>query len=179
MTSTQKCFVRANDLVRDAFRLAGKIYDSGYRPDALLVLWRGGTPVGIVIHEFLRYKGIETYHTVIKAESYAGIGRRKPPAIEDAERVLRTIAPESNVLIVDDIFDTGCTVARVREILSEKTQRVKIATLYYKPANNQTDLVPDYFQRTTDRWIVFPHEIVDLTPDEIRAKDNDLFHWLS
>jgi hypoxanthine phosphoribosyltransferase len=57
----EKEFIRADDLVRESFDLAKRIYDSGFIPDVLLVLWRGGTPVGIVIHEFLLYKGIETY----------------------------------------------------------------------------------------------------------------------
>jgi hypoxanthine phosphoribosyltransferase len=166
-----KHFVRPGDLVRDAFRLARKIFDSGYRPSVILVLWRGGTPVGVVVHEFLLYKGIDTYHTAVKAESYTGIGKRRTPRIEHFERVLDRIEPDSNVLIVDDIFDTGRTVRRVREMLRRKTRHVKIATLYYKPDSNTTDLVPDFFLRKTDRWIVFPHELLGLTPQEIRRKD--------
>jgi hypoxanthine phosphoribosyltransferase len=112
---TPKEFVRADDLVHDAFTLARRIYDSGYRPDTLVVLWRGGTPVGIVIHEFLLYKGVRTYHTAVKAESYTG-----------------------------------------------KVGREEVA------------LRPDYYLRRTDRWIVFPHELMGLTAEEIRRKDEFL-----
>jgi hypoxanthine phosphoribosyltransferase len=41
---TAKEYISANEFVRDAFTLARDIYESGYRPDVLLVLWRGGTP---------------------------------------------------------------------------------------------------------------------------------------
>ena len=174
MEASEKHFVRADDLVRDAFRLARSIYASGYRPDILLVLWRGGTPVGVVIHEFLLYKGVETYHTVIKAESYSGIGQRHAPTVEHLGELLDVIQPEAEVLIIDDIFDTGCTMAKVCEMLGDKTDNIKIATLYYKPTNNETGLVPDFFLRKTDRWIVFPHELMDLTPEEIRRKDEEL-----
>jgi len=75
------------------------------------------------------------------------------------------------VLVIDDIFDTGRTVRHIRDRLRPKTAEVRVATLYYRPGNNKTDMVPDFYLRETDRWIVFPHELLDLTPDEIRMKD--------
>ena len=162
--------MEANDLVRDSFSLAGQIHESGYRPDVILVLWRGGTPVGIVVHEFLLFKGIETYHTVVKAESYSGIGKRSEVRIENLDHVLDRLDAESRVLVVDDIFDTGWTIQEVKSVLSVKTQRVKVATLYQREGHNQTDIVPDFCYRETDRWIVFPHELMDLSPEEIRMK---------
>jgi hypothetical protein len=42
---------------------------------------------------------------------------------------------------------------------------------YYKPSRNTTTFAPDYYVRETDHWLVFPHELMDLTPDEIRTKD--------
>ena len=45
---------------------------------------------------------------------------------------------------------------------------IKIATVFYKPSKNQTQLVPDYYIRSTEEWLVFPHEIDGLTEDEIR-----------
>lgn len=167
----EKEFIQANDLVRDSFALARKIYDSGYRPDVLIVLWRGGTPVGIVIHEFLLYKGIETYHTAIKAESYVGIGQHIEPTVENLDRVLARVKEGSRILLVDDIFDTGRTVEKVCGLLRAKTCEIRIATLFYKPDKNCTSLTPDFYMRKTDRWIVFPHELLDLTPEEIAAKD--------
>ncbi len=166
-----KAYVQANDLVRDAFRLARRIYDSGYRPDVILVLWRGGTPVGIVVHEFLLYKGVQAYHTAVKAVSYTGIEQRTTPVIEHMDAVLETLPPDSRVLVVDDIFDTGQTLRAVRDQLLPRTSQIRFATLYYKTGANQTDLEPDYFLRETADWIVFPHELLDLTPEEIRRKD--------
>jgi len=169
---SDKLFIRADDQVRDSFLLARQIYDSGYIPDALIVLWRGGTPIGVVIHEFLAFKGIETYHTAIKVESYTGIGERREPRLEQIDRLLEHLNPGSRVLVIDDIFDSGSTMANVVEALAPHVQEIRVATLYYKEESNTTDLVPDYFHRKTESWIVFPHELVDLTEEEIKAKDS-------
>jgi len=140
-------------------------------PDVLLVLWRGGTPVGIVVHEFLLYKGIDTYHAVVKAVSYQGIGRRVAPRMEFFDSVLDVIDEGAHVLVIDDIFDTGSTVKEVHRRLAAKTSNVKVATLYLKEGANQTDIVPDFCLRKTSKWIVFPHELMDLTREEIMQKD--------
>ena len=169
---SDKLFIRADDQVRDSFLLAKQIFDSGYIPDALIVLWRGGTPIGVVIHEFLEYKGIQTYHTAIKVETYAGIGERRVPRLEQIERLLANVKPTSKLLVIDDIFDSGSTMEKVVEALSPHVQEIRIATLFYKEESNTTNLVPDYYQRKTESWIVFPHELVGLTEDEIKAKDS-------
>ena len=46
-------------------------------------------------------------------------------------------------------------------------EQVRIATVYYKPARNRSALVPDYYVRALDDWLVFPHELVGLTREEI------------
>jgi uncharacterized protein len=166
-----KKFLQANELVQDSFTLAKMIYDSGYRPEVLLVIWRGGTPVGIVLHEFLLYKGVATYHAVVKAESYTGVDKRRPPLVENLESVMEKLGKDAKVLLVDDIFDTGLTLATVADRLSAVTRNVKMATLYYKAGRNQTPREPDFHLKTAEEWIVFPHELVDLSLEEIRAKD--------
>jgi hypoxanthine phosphoribosyltransferase len=170
-----KQFVKPDRLLKDSFLLARMIYDSGFRPQVLLVLWRGGTPVGVVVHEFLLYKGIRTYHTAVKAGSYRGIGKRVEPRISNWGPVLRAIRKDSRVLVVDDIFDTGCTLAKVCRLLRRKTRNVRIATLYHKLGQNRTALVPDFAVRKTRKWIVFPHELMDLSRDEIRRKGRDIY----
>jgi hypothetical protein len=45
---------------------------------------------------------------------------------------------------------------------------IRIATVWYKPRRNVTDLKPDYYIHETDHWLIFPHEIDGLSPEEIR-----------
>jgi hypoxanthine phosphoribosyltransferase len=171
----EKIFLTPDQLISDSFILAKKIYDSGFEPDIIIVLWRGGTPVGMAVHEFLLYKGVKSYHTVIKTESYTGIGTHAEVKIEHIDALLSTVAPNSKVLVVDDIFDSGHTMHKVHDLLQSKTPNIKLATLYYKPNANQTDLTPEFYVTETAQWIVFPHELMDLTQDEILRKDPRIF----
>jgi hypoxanthine phosphoribosyltransferase len=61
-----------------------------------------------------------------------------------------------NILIVDDVADTGKTLKVVKEdILQKGAQEVRIAVIAMKP---QSIIEPDYYIFQTDRWIVFPWE---------------------
>ena len=76
------------------------------------------------------------------------------------------------LLLVDDVFDSGRSVIAILDELKLKTRAnlpktIKIATPYYKPDRNTTTIVPDYYVHETDRWLVFPHELADLSPEEI------------
>jgi hypoxanthine phosphoribosyltransferase len=173
-----KEFLQPNDMMRDAFRLARKIYDSGFKPELLLALWRGGTPIGVAVHEFLEAKGVHTNHTVAKVASYQGIGEQGEPVIEELGHVLSAISVGTRVLVVDDIFDSGRTMRSVCGVLREAGADVRVATLYYKPAANQTDLAPDFYYRKTDRWVVFPHELVGLSDAELKAQDSVVYDLL-
>jgi uncharacterized protein len=48
-------------------------------------------------------------------------------------------------------------------------REVKIATVYFKPSRNRTELSPDFYVHATEDWLVFPHEICGLSREEIRA----------
>jgi hypothetical protein len=39
--------------------------------------------------------------------------------------------------------------------------------VYYKSSRNRSTLVPDYYVLDTDKWLVFPHELIGLTREEI------------
>ena len=94
--------------------------------------------------------------------------------IDFPENFMDNIHEGSKVLIVDDTFDSGLTTAKLKEIIASRGADVRIAVLIWKPANNKTDTKPDYYAGTTDKWIVFPHELEDLTPEEIGHKDPEL-----
>ena len=61
-----------------------------------------------------------------------------------------------NVLIVDDVADTGKTLKVVREdLVAKDAKEVRIAVIAKKP---QSIVDPDYYIFQTDQWIVFPWE---------------------
>ena len=174
-----KVFVSARQLNLDSVRLGRRVWADGFRPDFLIGIWRGGTPPGIIIHEFLRMKGVEPYHTTIKTQSYQGMRRGDGGVeIKGLEHVIDVIEAHHQLLLVDDVFDTGHTMAAILAEIRKRARRncpdCRIATVYYKPERNETDIVPDYTVLETDDWIVFPHELEGLTSAEIRAKGESI-----
>ena len=82
------------------------------------------------------------------------------------------------MLIVDDIFDTGNTAQAVLERLAPYKLDARFATVYWKPTKNQTNLKPDFFVQQSDNWIVFPHELDGLTPEEVALKHPVIYNLL-
>jgi hypothetical protein len=166
---TRKRFITPEQLYKDAYSLADRILESGYRPDVILVMWRGGSPVGIVVHEYLAYHGVKTWHTVIKASSYTGIAERGRPVLENIEWTLKKISRQTKVLLVDDILDTGATMAAVKRLMKNRAAEVRTATIYCRKGAGPGRR-PDYVVRQTASWIVFPHELIGLSAAEIGRK---------
>ncbi len=178
MPVPDKVYLSANELLLDSFRLGKQVLDSGWRPDVLIALWRGGTPVGVAVHELLLVRGIHTLHMAVTCQSYTGIGVRGEVVFENAAALLSQLRPEHRVLVVDDIFDTGGTARAALRLLAPCCAEVRLATLYWKPNLAVTDIRPHYHVRETSAWIVFPHELEGLTPDEIRRKNPALHDLL-
>lgn len=173
----EKLFISAEELLVDSFKLAEQIYRSGFKPQFIVGVWRGGAPVGIAVQEYLDYVGIETDHIAIRTSSYYSIGRQdKEVRVHGLNYIIDNINADDHLLLVDDVFDSGRSIIAILNELKDKTQRnlpetIKVATPWYKPERNVTEIVPDFFIHETDRWLVFPHELSGLTPEEIaRAK---------
>lgn len=179
----KKVYIDANSLLLDSFRLAKMIYKSGFHPDLLIGLWRGGTPAGIAVHEFFVFKGLKPrYHTAIKAESYHGIEERGEVCIEGMDQIVKRAKRGDRLLVVDDVFDTGKSIEAVKNVFETNVPfpiRLKVATVYFKPKKNLTNLRPDYYLKTIDDWIVFPHELEGLSKEELRKKGEVLFEILN
>jgi hypoxanthine phosphoribosyltransferase len=169
----EKLYISGNDLIYKSFKLGRKIYDSGIKPDGLIAIWRGGTPIGVAVHEILLKLGIDTFHTAIKASSYSDLEKvLQEPIVESIQPLVdNVLTKDMTLLIVDDVFDTGSTLATIKKLLTPYVKEVILATVLYKPANNITDVEPDFYLEKTDKWIVFPHELEGLTDEEIAFKD--------
>jgi len=173
MALNDKHYLSADDYLRDTWRLAAAVRKSGWQPDVLIALWRGGAPVGVAIHEFFKVTGWPVQHIPLKCASYAGIGSN-PGVVEftHGDIVFGMLRKGDKVLVVDDVFDTGKTAAAVKARLDSVGVEMRMACVYWKPSKNITSLKPDYFVKDVGLdWLVFPHEIEDLTKDEIMAKD--------
>ena len=168
-----KHYITADQLLADAFQLTRNIVDSGFQPSALIALWRGGTPIGIGIHEGLSYLGIHAKHFALRTSYYDHNNQRKSAVqIDQLNTFAAQLRDDDQLLIVDDVFDSGNTIKAVIERIQQDTSvatphDIKIATPYFKPTKNQTTLQPDFYLHETAEWIVFPHELMGLSADEI------------
>ena len=174
----EKHFISANQLLEDSFQLGKMIFESGFRPHFIIGVWRGGAPVGIAVQEYLAFQGIETDHIAIRTSSYYGIGEQeKTVKVHGMQYVIDNINADDALLLVDDVFDSGRSIVAILDELKNKTRRnnpetIKIAMPFYKPEKNITDITPDYYLYETDKWLVFPHELVDLSREEILKGKN-------
>ncbi len=171
----EKRFITADELQLDSFKLAEQIYTRGCRPNFIVGVWRGGTPTGIVVQEYLDFMGVKTDHIAIRTSSYYGIDKQhKEIQVHGLDYVVDNIDAEHELLIVDDVFDSGRSIRAIIDKLQQRCRRnmpgtVKIACPWFKPRRNVTDIKPDFYMHATDKWLVFPHELQGLSMEEIRA----------
>ena len=177
----EKHYIQATEFLHDSWKLAAMVRKSGWKPDFLVGLWRGGAPVAVAIHEFLKATDWSVQHIPLKCASYTGIGENAGEVVfTHGEIVFGLFRKGDKVLVIDDVFDTGKTAAAVRRKMESIGVEMRLACVYWKPQKNTTDLKPDYFVKDVgSEWIVFPHEIDGLTPAEIAEKDPNLASLLS
>jgi hypoxanthine phosphoribosyltransferase len=134
----------------DATRqLAQTIADSGFQPDLVLAVARGGLTVAGALAYALSVKNC----CAMNVEFYTGIDELLevpvvlPPTLDllDVEGM--------RVLIADDVADTGLTLALVREVIDKHVAEARCAVLYQK---SRSVIDAEYVWRRTDLWINFP-----------------------
>jgi hypoxanthine phosphoribosyltransferase len=131
-------------------KVARLVLKSGFNVDVIVGIMRGGIIPARIIADQLGVDRIE----VLEVKLYRGVGVRgeKPYVIRPVVGELKGL----NVLIVDDISDSGLTLESALNFVSLYAPRgIRTATLFIKP---WTRLVPDYYAETTDKWVVFPWE---------------------
>ena len=176
--NVKKRFIEEEELLEEGFRLAVEIFDSGFRPDFIVGIWRGGSTVGIYVQECLQYLGVKTDHIAIRT-SYRGqpsytelIDNPERIRVHGLQYLFENLDREDKLLIVDDVLSSGYNIEAVVQRLERKCKRnmpdeVRVAVPYYKPSKNLSGRTPDYFLHTTDDWLVLPYELQGLTGEEI------------
>jgi hypoxanthine phosphoribosyltransferase len=129
--------------------LAQMIADDGYRPDIILSIARGGLFLGGALGYALDVKNL----FVMNVEFYTGVDERLDLPVVLPPTLDRVDLTGANVLVADDVADTGKTLELVRDFCAGYVAEVRTAVIYEKPRS----LVRcDYVWRRTDRWIDFP-----------------------
>lgn len=175
----EKRYIEEHALLQAAYRLGVNIFNSGFRPEFIVGLWRGGSSVGIAVQECLQYLGVETDHISVRT-SYRGMESYQQ-MLDDPQREIRVhgtqyllenLNADTKLLIVDDVYSSGLSIQALLDKLQTRSKRnmptdVRVAVPFYKPARNTSGRVPDFYLHETDQWLVLPYELSGLSHDEI------------
>ena len=142
--------------------LARQVVDSGFRPDVVIAIARGGLVIAGSMTYALDIKLVDA----INVEFYVDINETRPDPILLAPLLDSESIADRRILLVDDVADSGRTLALVLKLLRGFGADVRSAVLYHKPRSIVT---PDYFWRHTDAWITFPWSA---DPPLIRRTEN-------
>src|SRR6266508_4364975 len=134
-------------------RLALNVHQSGYAFNQIICIARGGLRVGDVLSRIF-----EMPLAILSTHSYAAEGG--------------TLRGEL-VLLVDDMVDSGVTLATVHKALPERwpvIRSCRTAVLWWKACSTfRPDFYVDYL--ADNPWIHQPFEVYDtLRPDGLKAR---------
>ena len=140
-----------NQIYTMLLNMAEKIRLDKFKPDVIVGVSRGGWPPARVLSDLLDNPNLAN----VRAEFYLGVAETKgEPTLTQPVSVPVVL---KKVLIVDEVADTGKSLRLVKEHIEKQgASEARIATVYYKP---WSIIKPDYYEKETSRWIVFPWEI--------------------
>lgn len=159
MTDRTPCELVTWRLFEDlCYRLARRIRDSGYRPDTIVAIGRGGCMPARLLADLLGNMDMTSF----KIEHYRGTQRSTRAEVKYP---LCADLSGRRILLVDDVSDTGDTFAvAVAHILQHSAPReIRTATLHHKTVSHFT---PSYFAEKIVqwRWVIYPWALAeDLT----------------
>ena len=130
-------------------QLAQQVADSGFAPDLILSIARGGLFVAGALGYALEVKNLH----VMNVEFYTGVDERLelPVVLPPVPNVVDLAG--ARVLVADDVADTGATLRLVRDFCRDHVAEVRCAVIYEKP---RSAVRCEYVWRRTERWIEFP-----------------------
>ena len=143
-----------SDFGRASRELAVQVADDGFRPDLILSIARGGLFVAGSLGYALSVKNL----AVMNVEFYTGIDERLPVPVVLPPVPQPVDLSGANVLVADDVADTGATLRLVRDFCLDLVADVRCAVIYEKP---RSTVQCEYVWRRTADWIDFPWSAED------------------
>ncbi len=144
--------------VKFAKSLSGLVKYSDYKIDIAVAIARGGFVPARILCDYLSIRNL----TAIKVEHWGVAATETEKAV--LKYPLNADIKDKNVLLVDDITDTGDTLrVSIEYLKSFGPKEIRTAVLIHKTCSVVT---PDYFVRKVEKWkwIIFPWHIwEDLT----------------
>ena len=150
MSEPIKDIVTWEDLERLVAELADRLV-AGPPPDVVLAISRGGlVPAGMIGYR-LGWRDMLLAAVVVYDDEQGFRGHAEFLQFP-ADEHLRG----KRVVIIDEVWDSGSTIAAVSERVKAAGGFPVTAVLHYKPSRSRVELVPDHFVVETDAWVVYP-----------------------
>jgi len=163
------------DVQRLAEKVAENVLTSGFRPDVIVAISRGGFDPARILCDQLSIQRLAS----LQVEYYTGVEQRR--GTPEIVFPLNADVPDLKVLVVDDVSDSGNSLKAARDhVLERGASEVRVATLHVKPWSN---FRPDYYAEEVEAWVVYPWEPMEtlrwmaerlksegLDPDEVRRR---------
>ena len=149
----KKHYYSWQDIEAMCMTIVTDMYTSGYKPDYIVGITRGGNIPATIISNMLD----------VPCEAMK-VSFRNDDRV-DKDFWLSELVQEKNILIVDDINDTGATFEWIKNdwMLENILHKVKFATLTENIASNFGDVsyhVHEVNKSEEDVWLVYPWENV-------------------
>jgi len=138
------------DVQRLTEAVADKIAVSGFTPDLLAAVSRGGFDPARILSDQLGVRRLVSLQVVY----YTGVNERSD--MPEVRYPLNADVTDMRVLVVDDVADSGNSLRVVRDYVEGLgAGEVRVATLHLKP---WSAFKPDYFAEEVNKWIIYPWE---------------------
>ena len=140
----EKILVSEEELALIAERLGKQItedYKDSKKPIICIVILKGSL---LFAADLIRRIDLPLEIEFMKVSSY-GAGTKNSGEIKIHLDLMREHLEEYNIIIIEDIVDSGRTLARLTQLLRNRNANsVKTCTLLDKPSRREVDFVPDY-----------------------------------
>ena len=140
----QKVLVSEEELAKITAKLGKQItedYKNSDKPIICIVILKGSL---IFASDLIRHIELPLEVEFMKVSSY-GAGTKNSGEIKIHLDLLRANLEKYNLIIIEDIVDSGRTLARLTQLLSNRNaSSVKTCTLLDKPSRREVEFVPDY-----------------------------------
>ena len=140
-----------DEIVEWTRQLAYKIKESGYKPDVVIAIARGGYVPARLLCDFL---GVENLLS-IQSQHWTEAAKKAEKAIIKFEYTVDLNGMKA--LLVDDIIDTGESVILAKKYIEEKWKPSTLKTAAMQWISSVAKIKPDYYAIEVKDWVWFQY----------------------
>lgn len=160
--SSNRLILSWEEIALAAQKVVLKIKLDEFRPNLVIGVFRGGVIPAAIVQRALAVAGLEHLNdykfATVFAASYNNRNQQRELKVECPRAVREMIAGSSNILVVDDIYDSGRTMKKIVEVIDPQVVStvIRTATLVTKQPQGT-----NYFGHYVEdgAWVEFPWEL--------------------